>query len=38
MFFIQHDVSVKPSAAVKAKYVEYVNRLLKPYLAEGYTI
>jgi len=38
MFFIQHDVSVKPNASVKTKYVNYVNRLLKPYLAEGYTI
>lgn len=38
MFFIQHDVSIKPTAAVKASYVDYVNRLLKPYLAEGYSI
>ncbi|MFM6982776.1 MAG: TetR/AcrR family transcriptional regulator [Chitinophagaceae bacterium] len=38
MFFIQHDVSLKPGAAVKASYVDYVNRLLKPYLAEGYTV
>ncbi len=38
MFFIQHDVSLKPSSAVKTSYVDYVNRLLKPYLAEGYTI
>lgn len=38
MFFIQYDVSLKPGPAVKARYVDYVNRLLKPYLAEGYSI
>lgn len=38
MFFIQHDVSIKPDKQVKADYVDYVNRLLKPYLSAGISI
>jgi AcrR family transcriptional regulator len=38
MFFIQHDISIKPDKHVKADYVDYVNRLLKPYLSAGISI
>lgn len=32
MFFVQLPETFKPTAALKKKYVDYVNRLLKPYL------
>lgn len=33
MFFIQSDVGSKPAPGMKLNYVNYVNRLLKPYLS-----
>ncbi|HEY1048062.1 MAG TPA: TetR/AcrR family transcriptional regulator, partial [Bacteroidia bacterium] len=33
MFFVQLPESFKLNAALKKKYVDYVNRLLKPYLS-----
>lgn len=33
LFFVQLPETFKPNAALKKKYVDYVNRLLKPYLS-----